>query len=63
MDAFVGLEFACPQGKVKVDEKNYTWLYSRIAQIDEHGEFQTIVESEEQPWSKLLFPDHEEPWK
>lgn len=67
LEAFKGLEFDAPQGKVKIDESNHTWLNSRIAKINEKGEFEIIEESEKpiqpEPWSKLIFPDHEEPWK
>lgn len=65
--AFNGIEYDAPQGKVKIDENNHTWLNVRIAQIGKNRDFQTVVESEEaikpEPWSKLLYPDHEEPWK
>lgn len=67
LEAFKGVEYNAPQGKVKVDENNHTWLNVRIAQIDENGEFQIIEDSEAavqpEPWAKLLYPDHEEPWK
>ena len=65
--AFIGVEVDAPQGKVIIDENNHAWLNSRIAKLDENGDFQTIVESDgpiqPEPWSKILFPDHEEPWK
>lgn len=63
----IGQEFLAPEGKVKVDENNHTWLYARIAKLDEQGEFEILQTSDTsiqpEPWSKLLFPDHEEPWK
>ena len=67
LEAFIGLEFNAPQGTVTIDENNHTYLFSRIGQVNENGEYEVIFESNEaikpEPWSKLLFPDHEEPWK
>ncbi|MDF9839781.1 MULTISPECIES: transporter substrate-binding domain-containing protein [unclassified Paenibacillus] len=68
IDAFKGIEFMAPQGKVTVDmENNHTMLNFRIGIANKDGQFDIVKESPEpiapQPWSKLLFPDHEEPWK
>ena len=66
--AFAGLEYNAPQGKVKIDEENnHAWLHSRIGKIGPDGRVEIVRETTEpiypEPWSKLLFPDHEEPWK
>jgi len=66
--AFAGLEFQAPQGKIKVDpENNHTWLQSLIGKTGADGQYEIIQKSNEslhpEPWSKDLFPDHEEPWK
>lgn len=67
IEAFVGLEFVAPQGKIKVDENHHIWLTPRIGIVNENGEFDIVHTADEwiqpEPWSKLLFPDHEEPWK
>ncbi|MEB3103498.1 transporter substrate-binding domain-containing protein [Ferviditalea candida] len=67
IDAFAGLEFDAPEGKIKVDEKNHhTWLHSRIAKVNDNGQFEVIVNSDKlihpEPWAKVIFPDHAEPW-
>jgi DNA-binding NtrC family response regulator/ABC-type branched-subunit amino acid transport system substrate-binding protein len=42
-----GLTFEAPQGKIKVDPKNqHLWLHSRIGQVNQHGQFDIIWESE-----------------
>ncbi|MEK5061458.1 hypothetical protein BK126_04865 [Paenibacillus sp. FSL H7-0326] len=66
--AFAGLELQAPQGKIKVDsENNHTWLYNRIGKVGSDGQFDIIQVSNEsihpEPWSKILFPNHDEPWK
>lgn len=67
INAFAGLEFNAPEGKIKVDEKNHhTWLHSRIAKVGDDGQFHVIVNSDKlihpEPWAKIIFPDHAEPW-
>ena len=64
IEAFSGVEFDAPQGKIKVDEKNHcTWLYSRFAQIHD-GKFDIIYSSDEalrpEPWPSVLYPEYEE---
>lgn len=66
--AFAGLEFQAPQGTIKVDEENnHTWLYSRIGRIGTDGQFEVLWSSDKpihpEPWAKILFPNHDEPWK
>jgi branched-chain amino acid transport system substrate-binding protein/urea transport system substrate-binding protein len=67
IDAFAGLEFQAPSGKIKVDEENHhTYLnyYVGVGNLD--GQFDIIGQFEPvrpEPWSKLLYPNHEEPWK
>lgn len=67
IEAFIGLEFKAPQGTITVDENHHTWVTPRIGIINENGEFETVSTAEApirpEPWSKLLYPDHEEPWK
>jgi urea transport system substrate-binding protein len=68
INAFAGLEFNGPQGKIKVDAENHhTWLYPRIAKIGSNMQFEILSESKDavqaEPWAKLIFPNHEEPWK
>jgi len=67
LPAFIGLEFNAPQGTVKIDENNHTWVTPRIAKVNANGDFETLVTAEKsiqpEPWSKLLFPGHAEPWK
>ncbi|MFQ3788964.1 transporter substrate-binding domain-containing protein [Halomonas sp. A29] len=44
-EALRGAEFDAPQGRVKIDpDNNHTYLHSRIAKLDEQGEF--VVELE-----------------
>ena len=57
-----GQEFQAPQGKVKIDEKNHhTWLWARIGQANEQGQFDVVWKSEDwirpDPWVDLLYPD------
>ena len=59
LQAFAGLEFDAPQGKIKVDEENHcTWLYSRFA-IAQNGAFQVIYETDHaikpEPWPEILY--------
>jgi urea transport system substrate-binding protein len=66
--AFAGLEIQAPQGLVKVDaENNHAWLNSRIGKVGADGQFEVIQTSakpiQPEPWAKILFPDHKEPWK
>ncbi|GGF94216.1 transporter substrate-binding domain-containing protein [Paenibacillus abyssi] len=65
--AFAGLEIMAPEGEVTVDpENNHVKLNFRIGVANKDAQFDIIEESEApapEPWSKLLFPDHEEPWK
>jgi urea transport system substrate-binding protein len=56
-----GQEFNAPQGPVKIDEKNHhTWLWARIGQAREDGQFDIVWKSEEriQPlaWVPYLYP-------
>lgn len=64
IDAFAGLEFDAPQGKIKVDEENHcTWVYSRFAQIHD-GAFDIIYSSDSairpEPWPSVLYPEYAE---
>ncbi len=57
-----GQEFQAPQGKVKIDEKNHhTWLWARIGQANEQGQFDVVWKSENwirpDPWVDLLYPN------
>jgi urea ABC transporter urea binding protein len=57
-----GQEFQAPQGKVKIDEKNHhAWLWARIGQANEEGQFDVVDKSEDwiraDPWVDLLYPD------
>lgn len=57
-----GQEFQAPQGKVKVDEKNHhTWLWARIGQANEQGQFDEVWVSDNwirpDPWVDLLYPN------
>lgn len=66
--AFAGLEIQAPQGLVKIDsENNHAWLNSRIGKVGADGQFEIIQTSETpiqpEPWAKVLYPNHEEPWK
>lgn len=68
IDAFSGLELQAPQGKIRVDAENHhTWLNSRIGKVGPDGQFEILQTSSEpiypEPWAKVLFPNHEEPWK
>ena len=39
-EALLGATFDAPQGQIKIDpDNNHTYLQSRIARVDEHGEF------------------------
>ena len=67
IDAFAGLEFQAPSGWIKVDEENHhTHLNYYIGVGNLEGQFDIIDKYgpiAPEPWSKLLYPDHEEPWK
>ena len=57
-----GQEFQAPQGKVKIDEKNHhTWLWARIGQANDAGQFDIVWKSDNwirpQPWVPYLYPD------
>jgi urea ABC transporter urea binding protein len=57
-----GQEFVAPQGKVKIDEKNHhTWLWARIGQANEQGQFDEVWKSDDwirpDPWVDLLYPN------
>ena len=57
-----GQEFQAPQGKVKIDEKNHhAWLWARIGQANEQGQFDVVWKSEDwirgDPWVDLLYPN------
>lgn len=57
-----GQEFLAPQGKVKIDEKNHhTWLWARIGQANEKGQFDIVWKSADwirpQPWVPYLYPN------
>ncbi len=61
VEAFSGLEFEAPQGKIKVDQSNHcTWLYSRFA-IAHNGKFEIVYESESaikpEPYPAILYPN------
>jgi urea transport system substrate-binding protein len=56
-----GQEYQAPQGKVKIDEKNHhTWLWARIGQANEAGQFDVVWKSENwirpDPWVDYLYP-------
>jgi urea transport system substrate-binding protein len=47
-------------------ENNHVKLNFRIGVANKEGQFDIIKQADPvdpEPWSKLLFPDHEEPWK
>ncbi len=57
-----GQQFQAPQGKVKIDEKNHhTWLWARIGQANEEGQFDEVDVSADwirpDPWVDLLYPN------
>jgi len=57
-----GQEFTAPQGPVKIDEKNHhTWLWARIGQANEEGQFDEVWVSDElirpDPWVDYLYPN------
>jgi urea transport system substrate-binding protein len=57
-----GQEFQAPEGKIKIDEKNHhTWLWSRIGQANEQGQFDIVYTSKDwirpEPWARYLYPD------
>lgn len=62
INAFSGLEFDAPQGKIKVDDSNHcTWMYSRFGKCNDKGEFEIVYESsgtiKPEPWPSILYPD------
>ncbi|WP_036584168.1 transporter substrate-binding domain-containing protein [Paenibacillus darwinianus] len=66
--AFAGLEMKAPQGTVKIDpENNHAWLNSRIGKVGADGQFEIVQSTSEpiypEPWAKILYPEHEKPWK
>ncbi len=68
LEAFKEIEYDSPEGIIKIDEENnYTWLHSRIGKVDSEGQIQVVFEKEgtsrPEPWSELIFPDHDKPWK
>jgi urea ABC transporter urea binding protein len=67
LNSFIGLELQAPQGKIKVAENNHLWVIPRIAKLNAEGQFEIVKEFDEpiepQPWSELLYPDHEKPWE
>ncbi len=63
IDAFSGLEFDAPQGKIRVDENNHcTWLYARFAVVHD-GKYKIIYQSKDpirpEPWSANLYENKE----
>lgn len=57
--ALMGAEFDAPQGLVKIDpDNNHTYLHSRIAKVDESGEFRVVrsVPRSIKPDPYLVFP-------
>lgn len=64
--AFAELEIEAPQGKVVVDPlNNHITLPALIGVANKDAQFDIVEQFEplaSEPWSKLLFPDHEDPW-
>jgi len=61
IEAFSGLVYEAPQGRIKVDEENHcTWLYSRFAKVH-NGVAEIVYESEKpikpEPWPSILYPE------
>lgn len=59
IEAFSGLEFDAPQGRIRIDEENHcTWMYSRFAKAH-NGKYEIIYQSEElikpNPWSVITY--------
>lgn len=59
IQAFSGLEFDAPQGRIQIDEENHcTWMYSRFAKAHS-GKYEIIYQSEElikpDPWSVITY--------
>ena len=59
IQAFSGLEFDAPQGRIRIDEENHcTWMYSRFARAH-NGSYEIIYQSEElikpDPWSVATY--------
>jgi transcriptional regulator with PAS, ATPase and Fis domain/ABC-type branched-subunit amino acid transport system substrate-binding protein len=45
--ALRGLTFQAPQGTIRVDDNNqHLWLQTRIARVNQHGEFEIVWESD-----------------
>lgn len=62
IDAFAGIEFDAPQGKIKVDDENHcTWVYSRFAKIKD-GSFEIFRSSDKairpEPWPGVIYPQY-----
>ncbi|MHB1419946.1 MAG: transporter substrate-binding domain-containing protein [Bacillota bacterium] len=60
-DALSGQVFQAPQGKIMIDKNNqHTWLWSRVGQANEKGQFDIVWESggpiKPEPWVSVLFP-------
>ena len=59
IQAFSGLEFDAPQGRIRIDEENHcTWMYSRFAKAH-NGKYEIIYQSDElikpDPWSVITY--------
>lgn len=47
-EALAGARFDAPQGTVQIDpQTQHTWLWPRIARLDDRGQFQLVLESAE----------------
>ncbi|RYG90016.1 amino acid ABC transporter substrate-binding protein [Loktanella sp. IMCC34160] len=59
-DALLGMTFQAPQGEIKIDpDNNHTYLQSRIAIVDENGEFdiKNMVRHMIKPDPYLVYPE------
>lgn len=59
IQAFSGLEFDAPQGRIQIDEENHcTWMYSRFAKVHD-GKYEIVYQSDElikpDPWSVITY--------
>lgn len=59
IQAFSGLEFDAPQGRIRIDEENHcTWMYSRFAKVH-NGKYEIVYQSDElikpDPWSVITY--------
>lgn len=55
IQAFSGLEFEAPKGRIRIDEKNHcTWMYSKFGRVH-NGIYEIVYQSQElikpDPWS------------